>query len=230
MALKNERGRNDKEEDDDWGGGGGGRGSDFSPNPSSKVCRHKEATMFFLHPHAGLEILNSRICSQDSPAPGNDAGGHEGCLKFLRIACAATRRGAAFWDTECLAYVDRESVTAARAAREWERGGEGGRRRSGGGRGTPVAPAGAGATSSRKVSASPVPPPPGVAHGSPMIMDRFSGANGRRRGRRPKGPAIPPKPPPRISSLGPDRGDRLDPAAVSRAGGGGGEGMRQGGR
>ena len=126
MALKNERGRKDKEEDDDWGGGGGGRGGDFSPNPSSKVCGHKEATMLFLRPHVGLEIFNSRVCSHASSAPGNDAGGHEGCLKFLRIACAATRRWAAFWDTACLAYVDRESVTAAWAAREWVRGGEGG--------------------------------------------------------------------------------------------------------
>ena len=75
----------------------------FLSLPSSKVCGHNEATMFFLRPHAGLEVLNLRVYSQASPAPGNDAGGHEVCLKFLRIACAATRRGGEFWDTECMA-------------------------------------------------------------------------------------------------------------------------------
>ena len=125
-ALENERGRDDDNDDDGGGGGGRGRGGDFGPRPSSKACGHNEATMFFLRPHAGLEVLNSRVCSLASPAPGNDGGKHEGCLEFLRRACAASGRGTAFWDTECLAYVDGEAVAAARAEREREGKGEGG--------------------------------------------------------------------------------------------------------
>mmetsp|Transcript_24837 Transcript_24837/g.72749 ORF Transcript_24837/g.72749 Transcript_24837/m.72749 type:complete len:843 (-) Transcript_24837:257-2785(-) len=77
---------------------------DFGDRPMAKSCGHNETAMFFLRPFAPLEVLNSRVCSHTSPAPGN--AGYEGCLEFLRRMCAAAGRGITYWDTECFAYVD----------------------------------------------------------------------------------------------------------------------------
>ncbi len=78
--------------------------NDFGDIPCAKACGHNETTMFFLRPFAALEVINSRVCSKQSPAPGNI--GYEGCFEFLRRLCASNERGMTFWDTECFAFID----------------------------------------------------------------------------------------------------------------------------
>ena len=71
--------------------------------PATKACSHNETTMFFLRPFAPIEVLNSRVCSITSPAPGNN--GFEGCLDFLRRACAESKRGMFYLDNESISYI-----------------------------------------------------------------------------------------------------------------------------
>ena len=75
---------------------------------AAKACGHNETCMFFLRPFASLEVLNSRVCSLCSPAPGND--GFEGCLDFLRRMCAESKRGMTFWDNETFSYINGQKV------------------------------------------------------------------------------------------------------------------------
>mmetsp|Transcript_15000 Transcript_15000/g.22205 ORF Transcript_15000/g.22205 Transcript_15000/m.22205 type:complete len:832 (-) Transcript_15000:3618-6113(-) len=94
------RGFDDADEED----GEIGISRDFGHVPHAKACGHNETTMFFLRPFAALEVLNSRVCSKSSPAPGN--AGFEGCLEFLQRICAAEGKSMTFWDSECFAFIN----------------------------------------------------------------------------------------------------------------------------
>ena len=88
---------NSEDEDDE------GR-RDFGSCACAKACGHNEAVMFYLRPFCALEVINSRVCSLASPAPGNQ--GFEGCLEYLRRMCAAAGRTMTYWDSECFALID----------------------------------------------------------------------------------------------------------------------------
>jgi len=77
---------------------------DFGSCACAKACGHNEAVMFYLRPFCALEVINSRVCSLASPAPGNQ--GFEGCLEYLRRMCAATGKTMTYWDSECFALID----------------------------------------------------------------------------------------------------------------------------
>lgn len=64
-------------------------------------------TMFYLRPFFPLEVLNSRVCSRRSPAPGSS--GYDGCLEYLQRLCTAARRSMTYWDSECFALIDGRS-------------------------------------------------------------------------------------------------------------------------
>ena len=77
---------------------------DFGGCPCAKACGHNETAMFYLRPFFPLEVINSRVCSKRSPAPGNS--GFEGCLEYLRRLCAAAGRSMTYWDSECFGMID----------------------------------------------------------------------------------------------------------------------------
>ena len=77
---------------------------DFGICPYGKACGHNETAMFYLRPFFPLEVINSRVCSKRSPAPGN--AGFEGCLEYLRRLCAAAGRSMTYWDSECFGVID----------------------------------------------------------------------------------------------------------------------------
>jgi len=81
---------------------------DFGSCACAKACGHNETAMFYLRPFFPLEVINSRVCSLSSPAPGNS--GFEGCLEYLRRMCAAAGRSLTYWDSECFALVDGRDI------------------------------------------------------------------------------------------------------------------------
>jgi len=78
--------------EDDWGGDYG------------KCCAHNEICMHFVRPFFPQEVLNTRLCSRKSPAPGNN--GHDGCLEFFLIQCQFFKHPMTIWDNEAFHYVN----------------------------------------------------------------------------------------------------------------------------
>lgn len=76
---------------EDWGGRYG------------KACAHNEVCMHCARPFVPLEVLNTRACSRDHPAPGND--GYDGCLDFLAVQCKRKREAATVWDTDNFIWI-----------------------------------------------------------------------------------------------------------------------------
>lgn len=76
---------------DKWGGAFG------------KACGHNEVVLQSLRPFFPQEVLNSRVCSRQFPAPGNQ--GFDGCLEHLRLECKAQKRAMTLWDADCFVYV-----------------------------------------------------------------------------------------------------------------------------
>ena len=77
---------------------------DFGSCLCAKACGHNETVMFYLRPFFPFEVINSRVCSKRSPAPGNS--GFEGCLEYLQRLCAAAGRSLTYWDSECFGIID----------------------------------------------------------------------------------------------------------------------------
>lgn len=65
--------------------------------PGQVVLQH-------LRPFAPLEVVNTRVCSRASPAPGND--GFDGCLELLSLTCRAHERALTVWDDSSFVYID----------------------------------------------------------------------------------------------------------------------------
>lgn len=86
-------------DDDQWGGCYG------------KSCAHNEVVMHFLRPFHPMEVINTHICSKDSPAPGNET--YEGCLEFLQAQCRWKRRAATVWDTTHFHFVSKTGQHSA---------------------------------------------------------------------------------------------------------------------
>ncbi|CAM9826760.1 unnamed protein product, partial [Ectocarpus fasciculatus] len=114
------------------GGGAGGRGAGgedvegggvatvalakWKPNPDTpdpekwggkwgKPCGHNEVVLQHLRPFAPLEVLNTRVCSKASPAPGNT--GFDGCLELLSLTCRAHGQALTVWDDSSFIHVDK---------------------------------------------------------------------------------------------------------------------------
>lgn len=51
-----------------------------------------------------MEVINTRVCSKASPAPGNQ--GFDGCLEFLASMCRAHARALTVWDEEKFHFID----------------------------------------------------------------------------------------------------------------------------
>lgn len=58
-----------------------------------------------LRPFAPMEVVNTRVCSRASPAPGN--AGFDGCLELLSLTCRAHGRALTVWDDASFVHVDR---------------------------------------------------------------------------------------------------------------------------
>jgi hypothetical protein len=69
-----------------------------------KVCGHNEVAMFMARPFAPQEVVNTHLCSAQSPAPGNT--GFDGCLEFLQAQCSWFRRSMTVWDQDCFHFID----------------------------------------------------------------------------------------------------------------------------
>ena len=69
-----------------------------------KVCGHNEIVMHRLRPFYPQEVLNSRVCSQNHPAPGNR--GFQGCLEYLKLQCQAAKESMTLWDHVGFHYID----------------------------------------------------------------------------------------------------------------------------
>jgi hypothetical protein len=78
--------------DGEWGGRYG------------KCCAHNEVAMFYLRPFAPLEVLNTHICSKESPAPGNE--GFDGCLEFLMAQSRFFGHAMSVWDDRYFHFID----------------------------------------------------------------------------------------------------------------------------
>lgn len=57
-----------------------------------------------LRPFAPIEVMNTRVCSKASPAPGNS--GFEGCMEYLSRSCWAHRRALTIWDDAAFHFID----------------------------------------------------------------------------------------------------------------------------
>lgn len=68
-----------------------------------KACGHNEVVMHSLRPFFPQEVLNSKVCSQLYPAPGNQ--GFDGCLEHLRLACIAQNAPMTVWDCEFFIHI-----------------------------------------------------------------------------------------------------------------------------
>eukprot|EP00903_Cladosiphon_okamuranus_P009531 g9080.t1 len=105
------------------GGGKGGAGLDattaalakWNPNPDTpdperwggrwgKPCGHNEVVLQHLRPFAPMEVVNTRVCSRTSPAPGN--AGFDGCLELLSLTCRAHERALTVWDETSFVHID----------------------------------------------------------------------------------------------------------------------------
>jgi hypothetical protein len=94
--------------DEDWGGRFG------------KNCGHNETCMFFARPFAPMEVLNTHVCSQHQPAPGNQ--GFDGCLEFLSCQCRFFGKCFSVWDNEAFHYIGTDGVDrplAKKALLDW---------------------------------------------------------------------------------------------------------------
>jgi hypothetical protein len=86
-------------------GSGGGDTSDADGWGGSygKVCGHNEVVMFVLRPFYPMEVINTRLCSSKSPAPGNQ--GYHGCLEFLRLQCFRRGKALTIWDVDSFHFI-----------------------------------------------------------------------------------------------------------------------------
>jgi hypothetical protein len=82
--------------DGEWGGRFG------------KCCAHNEVAMFYLRPFSPLEVLNTHVCSKESPAPGNE--GYDGCLEFLMAQSRFFGRAMNVWDDRYFHYIDATGI------------------------------------------------------------------------------------------------------------------------
>lgn len=69
-----------------------------SPVPGQVVLQH-------LRPFAPMEVVNTRVCSKESPAPGN--AGFDGCLELLSLTCRAHERALTVWDDASFVHIDK---------------------------------------------------------------------------------------------------------------------------
>eukprot|EP00752_Nemacystus_decipiens_P010224 g9110.t1 len=87
----------------------------WNPNPDTpdperwggrwgKPCGHNEVVLQHLRPFAPMEVVNTRVCSRASPAPGN--AGFDGCLELLSLVCRAHGRALTVWDDASFVHVD----------------------------------------------------------------------------------------------------------------------------
>ncbi|CAM9097631.1 unnamed protein product [Discosporangium mesarthrocarpum] len=94
----------------------------WKPNPDTpdparwggrwgKPCAHNEVVMQHLRPFAPLEVLNTRICSRASPAPGNM--GYDGCLEMLCLQCLSQQRSLTVWDDSAFHFISADGVHSA---------------------------------------------------------------------------------------------------------------------
>lgn len=51
-----------------------------------------------------MEVMNTRVCSKVSPAPGNS--GYDGCLELLSLSCRAHARALTVWDDALFLHID----------------------------------------------------------------------------------------------------------------------------
>lgn len=58
-----------------------------------------------------MEVINTRVCSRASPAPGN--AGFDGCLELLSLACGVHGRALTVWDDASFVHVDRAGACSA---------------------------------------------------------------------------------------------------------------------
>lgn len=58
-----------------------------------------------LRPFAPMEVINTRVCSKESPAPGNS--GFDGCLEMLCLTCRAHERALTVWDEASFVHIDK---------------------------------------------------------------------------------------------------------------------------
>ena len=90
-------------------------GFDWNPNPFSakdeewggdygKCCGHNEPCLQFVRPFYPQIVINTRVCSRETPAPGNN--GFEGCLEFLATQCRFYRRPMTIWDIQSFHHID----------------------------------------------------------------------------------------------------------------------------
>ncbi|CAM9849465.1 unnamed protein product [Ectocarpus sp. 4 AP-2014] len=70
-----------------------------------KPCGHNEVVLQHLRPFAPLEVINTRVCSKASPAPGNT--GFDGCLELLSLTCRAHGRALTVWDDSSFIHIDK---------------------------------------------------------------------------------------------------------------------------
>ncbi|CAM9683583.1 unnamed protein product [Scytosiphon promiscuus] len=89
----------DTPDPDKWGGRWG------------KPCGHNEVVLQHVRPFAPMEVVNTRVCSKASPAPGN--AGFDGCLELLSLTCRAHARALTVWDDECFVHIDRTGATSS---------------------------------------------------------------------------------------------------------------------
>lgn len=58
-----------------------------------------------------MEVVNTRVCSKASPAPGNT--GFDGCLELLSLTCRAHARALTVWDDESFVHIDGTGAISA---------------------------------------------------------------------------------------------------------------------
>lgn len=75
-----------------------------NPPPVSPLILDK-VVLQHLRPFAPLEVINTRVCSKASPAPGNT--GFDGCLELLSLTCRAHGRALTVWDDSSFIHVDK---------------------------------------------------------------------------------------------------------------------------
>ena len=94
-------------------------GFEWNPNPFSandeewggeygKCCGHNEPCLQFVRPFYPQLVINTRVCSKDNPAPGNN--GFEGCLEFLKAQCRFFHRPMTIWDIQTFHYIDSKGI------------------------------------------------------------------------------------------------------------------------
>ena len=70
-------------------------------SPGQVVLQH-------LRPFAPMEVLNTRVCSKASPAPGNT--NFDGCVELLSLQCRARERALTVWDDASFLHIDKAGV------------------------------------------------------------------------------------------------------------------------